>query len=110
YQTEAVNPITWNTVFDGVANNFSNSELSPAAQSLLSVLLDQPTSDHLLLFSYPAADADILIHKEVQTDNGIDLAIDSLVIEVQYEFAAANSARPQLDVVVADDLEPIIAV
>ena len=31
YQTEAVNPITWNTVFDGVANGFSNSQLSPAA-------------------------------------------------------------------------------
>jgi hypothetical protein len=110
YQTEAVNPVTWNTVFDGVANRFSNSQLSPAAQSLLANLLDQPTADKLLLFSYPAADADILIRKAVQTDNGIDLAIDSLVIEVEYEFASVNSARPQLDVVVTDDLQPMIAV
>ncbi|HEY5915455.1 MAG TPA: LamG-like jellyroll fold domain-containing protein [Verrucomicrobiae bacterium] len=109
YQTDAVNPITWNTVFDGIANAFSNSQLSPAAQSLLSVLLAQPTTNNLLLFAYPGADADIVIHKEVQTDNNIDLALDSLVIEVEYEFAAANSARPPLDVVVSDGLQPIIA-
>ena len=110
YQTGAVNPITWNTVFDGVAKSFSNSQLSPASQSLLSVLLAQPTADNLLVMAYPAADADIMIHKEVQTDNGIDLALDSLVLEVQYEFGAANSARPPLDVVVDDGLQPIIAV
>ena len=110
YQAGSVNPITWNTVFDGVANGFANSVLSPSAQSLLSVLLNQPTTDNLLLFSRPAADADILLRKEVQTDNGIDLAIDSLVIEVVYEFSAANSSHPQLDVVVTDDLEPLITV
>ena len=46
----------------------------------------------------------------MQTDNGIDLALDSLTLEMEYEFAAANSARPQLDVVVDDGLQPIIAV
>ena len=110
YQTDAVNPITWNTVFDGVAGGFSNSQLSPATQSLLTVLLNQPTTNNLLLFAYPGADADVVIYKEVQTDNGIDLALDSLVLEVTYEFAAANSARPPLDVVVDDGLQPIIAV
>jgi hypothetical protein len=110
YQTDAVNPITWNTVFDGVARSFSNSQLSPASQSLLTVLLAQPTTNNLLLMVYPSADADIVLHKEVQTDNGVDLAVDSLVLEVEYEFAAANSARPPLDVVVSDGLQPIIAV
>ncbi len=110
YQTADVNPITWNTVFDAVAGSFSNSELSPAAQSLLNLLLDQPTTDNLLLFSLPAADADIVLRKEVQADIGIDLAIDSLVIQVTYDFSAANSSHPPLSVVVTDDLDPVIAV
>jgi hypothetical protein len=108
YQTEAVKPITWHTVLEGT-NVLKNSQISASEQSILSVLLDQPTPNNILLFSQPAADADILIRKEVQTDNGIDIAIDSLVIEVEYEFAAANSGRPLLEVVVTDDLQPIIA-
>lgn len=108
YPTEAASPIAWNTVYDGLANSFTNSLLSPSAQSLLSVLLNQPTTDNLLLFSRPAADGDILIRKEVQTASGIDLALDRLEIELEYEFSTARSAQPQLEILVSDDLEPVI--
>ncbi|MBX3732221.1 MAG: hypothetical protein KF791_06460 [Verrucomicrobiae bacterium] len=110
YQSATVNPITWNTVFDGLANAFSNSMLSPTTQSLLSVLLDQPTAGNLLLLSRPAADADILLRKQVQSDNGIDLAMDSLTLRLEYDFSTAGGARSRLDVAVTDNLEPVITV
>ena len=39
-QNGAVNPITWGTVYDGVADQVSNSELSPSSQSLVRALLN----------------------------------------------------------------------
>ena len=112
YQTETVNPIAWNAVYDGLLDSLSNSVLSPAAQSLIAVLLDmEPTTDSsLLLYSRPAAWADILITKEVQTDNGIDMVIDDLHIEVQFDFYNTSGNQRELAVEVTDDLAPVILV
>ncbi|HXJ74010.1 MAG TPA: hypothetical protein VNM37_14210, partial [Candidatus Dormibacteraeota bacterium] len=57
YQTEAVNPIVWNAVFDAVSGQLANSTLSAAQQSLISVLLaQQPVPiTNLIFFSQPAA-------------------------------------------------------
>ena len=62
----------------------------------------------MLLFSRPAADADILIRRGVLSDTGIDLMIDSLTLEVEYEFVLQNPSRRTLDVQVRDDLQPVI--
>ncbi len=110
YQTEAVNPITWNAQFDGIAQAVTHSVPSPAGESLIRTLINQPNDDKLLLYSRPSADADILITKTVSTDNGINLVIDALSVQVQYEFFNTTSTRPELTVNVLDDLQPVIIV
>ncbi len=112
YQTESVNPIVWNVIFDAVAGRTVNSTLSAAQQSLISVLLaQQPVPvTNLVFFSQPAVDADILLTKDVSTDNGTDFQIDDLHFEIQYDFNPTSANMRQLDVQVADNLEPVIAV
>ncbi len=110
YQSESVSPIAWNAVLDVVRRTTNNSVLSPSSDSLLRALLRQPTDANMLLFSRPAANAEILIRREAQTDNGIDLVLDSLTIEVEYEFAQQSLNQRTLDVTVNDDLQPLIVV
>jgi hypothetical protein len=110
YQTRTVSPIAWNAVLDVVHGTTNNSVLSPASDSLLRVLLRQPTDANMLLFSRPAADAEILIRREALSDNGVDLAIDSLTVEVEYEFAQQSLLQRTLDVKVTDALQPVITV
>jgi hypothetical protein len=109
YQSATVSPIGWSAVLDLVHRTTNNSVLSPAAESLLRALLSQPTDANMLLFSRPAANAEILVRREPITDNGIDLAIDGLTIEVEYEFAQQSLSQRTLDVNVTDDLQPVIA-
>lgn len=110
YQTETVSPIGWSAVFDAKRTNLNNSVLSPSSESLLRALLRQPTDENMLLFSRTAGDADIFIRREAQTDNGIDLALDSLAVEVDYEFAQQGLSQRTLDVTVAEGLQPVITV
>ncbi len=110
YQSESVSPIAWNAVLDVVRRTTNNSVLSPSSDSLLRALLRQPTDANMLLFSRPAANAEILIRREAQTDNGIDLVLDSLTIEVEYEFAQQSLNQRTLDVTVRDNLQPVIVV
>jgi hypothetical protein len=108
YQSATVSPIAWNAVFDPVHNETNNSALGVSSQSLLRTLLTQPTDANMLLFCRPAADADLLVRREVLSDNGIDLAIDSLTVEVEYEFSQQALTHRTVDVTVTDNLQPII--
>lgn len=112
YQTEAVNPIVWNALFDANTGQTVNSALSTAAQSLISVLLaQQPVPvTNLVYFSQPAADAEILLTKDVSTDNGTDFVIDDLLFEIQYDFTQTSGNLRELVVRVTDDLTPVIVV
>jgi hypothetical protein len=112
YTAQTVNPIVWHTIFDAVNSSVANSELSPAEQSLLGVLLagQSGVSANLLFFSEPAATADVLITREVSTDNGIDLAITNLEFQVRLDFDNATSTRRELEIVVTNDLAPVITV
>lgn len=60
------------------------------------------TADNLLLYSRPAAWADITITKDVYTDNGIDMVIDSLRLEVTYDFIRKPSYVKSLNVLVSE--------
>ncbi|MBL9168622.1 MAG: hypothetical protein JNN07_12835 [Verrucomicrobiales bacterium] len=112
YTAQTENPIVWHTIFNARDGNLSNSELSPAETSLLSVLLEGQSNviDKLMFFSEPAAMADVLITKEVATENGVDLAITDLEFEVKLNFDNSSSVRRQLDVVVPQELTPVITV
>ncbi len=109
YQSATVSPIAWSTDFDPVHHTTNSSVLSTSSQSLLRALLSQPSDANMLLFSRPAADADLLIRREVLSDNGIDLALDQLSITVEYEYANQPTGFRTLDVTVTDDLQPVIA-
>jgi uncharacterized protein YdcH (DUF465 family) len=108
YQSTTVSPIGWSFDLDLVNRQTNNSVLSASAGSLLKALLTQPTDANMLLFSRPAADADILIRRGVLADNGIDLALDSLTIDVEYEFVLQSPGLRTLDVQVDDGLQPVI--
>src|SRR6185436_18761076 len=70
YQTEAVNPIVWNTIFDANTGQTVNSTPTAAQQSLISVLLQQQPVPftNLVFYSQPAAHAEILLTKDVSSD------------------------------------------
>jgi hypothetical protein len=112
YQTEAVNPIVWNAIFDANTGQTVNSTLTAAQQSLISVLLaQQPVPvTNLVFFSQPAANAEILLTKDVSSDNGTDFVIDDLLFEIQYDFTPTSGNLRELNVHVSGDLEPVIAV
>lgn len=112
YQTEAVNPIVWNAIFDAQTGNTFNSTPTAAQQSLISVLLaQQPVPvTNLLFFSQPAMHAEILLTKQVSTDNGTDFVIDDLLFEVQYDFTPTSGNLRELNVKVTEDLAPVIAI
>jgi len=110
YQTESVNPITWNAIYDAHTGQTVNSTLSAAQQSLISVLLAlQPVPvTNLLFFSQPAANAEILLTKDVSSDNGTGFVIDDLLFEIQYDFNATSGNQRELNVRVSGDLAPVI--
>ncbi len=109
YQSATVSPIAWSTDFDPVHHTTNSSVLSSSSQSLLRALLNQPTDANMLLLSRPAADADLLIRRDVLSDNGIDLALDQVTITVDYEYANQPTGLRTLDVTVTEDLQPVIA-
>src|SRR5256885_12914478 len=67
YQTESVNPIVWNAIYDAHTGQTVNSTLTAAQQSLIGVLLaQQPVpATNVVFYSQPAANADILLTKSV---------------------------------------------
>lgn len=112
YQSESSNPITWSSIYDAQTGQTVNSTLSAAQQSLIGVLLGQlpvPISD-VVFFSLPAANAEILLTKQVTSDNGTDIVIEDLLFEIQYDYTPTRSNVRELTVRVSQDLQPIIAV
>jgi hypothetical protein len=112
YQTEAVNPIVWNAIFDANTGQTVNSTLTAAQQSLISVLLQQQPVPftNLVFYSQPAAHAEIVLTKDVSTDNDTDFVIDDLLFEIQYDFTPTSGNLRELNVRVGGDLQPVIAV
>jgi hypothetical protein len=114
YTAQTVNPIVWHSIFNALdAAPPTNSELSPEQQSLLRVLLAGETDlpEKMLFFSEPAVMADVIITREISTDNGIELAITDLQFEVRLHFDnTSSSERRKLVVDVDDNLSPVITV
>jgi len=109
YRTGSTNPITWKSVFDGITGITSETKLSAASESLLDYLLGESGGDDdLVLYSRPAAWADLVIKKEVSTDNGIDMVIDSFRLEVQYDYFEEQSNQVELTVETQGTLDPNI--
>jgi hypothetical protein len=114
YTAQTVNPIVWHSIFNALDSAPpTNSELSPEQQSLLRVLLAGETDlpEKMLFFSEPAVMADVVITREISTDNGVGLAITDLQFEVRLHFDnTSSSERRKLVVDVDDNLSPVITV
>src|SRR5207247_557985 len=102
YTQGTVNPIIWGAVYDAKSDNTFPIKPSEAAESLLRALLElagrSTASDVLLLYSRPGAWADVVLKKDVTSDNGVDLVIDNLLLEVTYDYVGKRPDRVGLEV------------
>jgi hypothetical protein len=102
YNSGTENPIVWGARYDPIDNVTTQMAPSAASASLLYSLLDSEgiptTSDNLLLYSRPAAWADIVLTKDVYTQGGADIVVDSLRFEVVYDFIQRGSSKAELTV------------
>jgi len=112
YRDSDTNPLVWRTVFDGIDGSTTETTISAETESLLRALLDGVGGggSDLILYSRPAADAEIVISKEVRTDNGVDMQIDQLRLEVEYGFYEKPSSRVELAVVAQTGAKPLFVV
>ena len=111
YNERNNNPIVWGSRFDGLTRQLDPKEPSPTVASLLfSILndLNQYSPENHLLYSRPAAWADILITKNDVTSNGVDMILDSITFELIYDFSQLPTSFATLNVTTNDDLRPYI--
>ncbi|MCP4105964.1 MAG: hypothetical protein GY749_10570 [Desulfobacteraceae bacterium] len=100
YNRNTENPIVWGARYDYKYNIIDPIEPSLASESLLRHLLgDRGTTDNLIIYSRPAAWADILITSTVKSDIG-NLAIKSL--EVRYDFMIKPEDIKRLEILTSD--------
>jgi parallel beta-helix repeat protein len=103
YNPFTENPITWRSRYDGIDHTIDSIEPSAAIISLLRSLITLP-DEEILIYSRPAAWADITLTKDVNTQTGIDMVIDSLRLEAIYDFTPTkDSDKVKLQVLVSED-------
>lgn len=98
---------TWGIRYDAVSGKQTAIKPSAASTSLLYSLLGG--SENTMLFSRPSAWSDISISKNVHTSWGADVIIDSLAIELQYDFTRRPNTIRNIDVSASGNLMPYIA-
>lgn len=110
YTRETVNPISWKTVYDGITGSMQETQISAASSSMLHFLLDSQgrSTENLIMYSRPAAWADILISKESVTGSGANMLIDQLRLEVEYDYFEKRNDLYELAVDISGDLMPLI--
>ena len=102
YNPFTENHLTWRSRYDGIDQTIERIEPSAASNSLLRSLISL-TDEQLLIYSRPAAWADITLTKDVNTETGIDMVIDSLRLEVTYDFTPKDSDKIKVQVLVSED-------
>lgn len=113
YNNQNTYPIKWIATYDVVDDSVISAGPSPSAQSLLFSLLDGLsilTPENLVLYSRPAAWADIEITKVDKSSNGIKMVIDTLRLKVTYDFRQIPNSLVTLEVATTDEMKPYICV
>ncbi|MBI4600741.1 MAG: hypothetical protein HY721_02160 [Planctomycetes bacterium] len=106
YRNESVRPIVWETFYRCFDGSLDHSAPSPANDSLIRALVGY--NRDILLYSLPGAWAEIEITKVVQGVDPWAIAVESLRLEVEAEYAAKPMDNPVLQVEVGGDLKPSI--
>ncbi len=107
YADTIQNPLVWGVIYDGIDKEIDPIMPSAGSESLLYSLLSRAgistTTDNLLLYSRPAAWADITISRELNTSNGIDIVLDELRLEVTCDYTDKPSHLVTLHVQASDE-------
>lgn len=86
--------LEWSTRFDPYDGTLDPVRPAAADQSLLKALLStassSPSTEDLLMYSRPAANAEFTVAREVSSRGGADFVITSMRIEVRYDFTRAS--------------------
>jgi hypothetical protein len=101
------NPHTWSIRYNPLSHQATTIGPSLATQSLLYSLLGG-NADNTMLFSRPAAWSDIIMSKKVHTLGNADIVIDSLVLNLQYDFTRRPNEIRNIDITTSDGLLPYI--
>ncbi len=113
YKTLETPPITWEAVYVGPTGEWTNSKPSAGSNSLLESLLGQDADDDLILYSRPAAWADLVVTKETLSDD-VDMIVESLTIEIQYDYSRKRQGQANLEVkamnLASEELAPSLVV
>ena len=91
YNLNTTTPLSWSSRYDKSNGSIIDFKPSAATSSLLkSLLLSQSlptTNNDLLMYSRPSAGAELLMSSTYQNNGGsAGLYIDSLVVEIEYDF------------------------
>lgn len=115
YNDETRSKIEWSTRFDPFDSSLDPVRPSAAEQSLLKSLLStgssSPSTEDLLLYSRPAAKADLLLTKQTNGRFGADVRITRMRIELIYDFSRKNEQIKSLSIVGdPDGAQPLVKV
>jgi hypothetical protein len=114
YSNSTTNPMTWVGTYDMKATNLTMHGLDPASAALIKSLVPSLTTGDQLLYTQPAVWSDINISMPtefINTDNGIDFALDSLSLELTYNYTPKPSTLTYLNIKPSDnDLKPLFTV
>ena len=114
YNNRTERPIGWYFKFDRFSNNIDKIPFSFASQSLLTTMMSikgiPASGNNILLYSRPAAWADIVITKSVHPNSTSIMTIDSLVLELQYDFQRMPNNFVAYNISSTNNLKPLIEI
>lgn len=107
--------IEWSTRFDPYYGDLDPVQPAAADQSMLQALLttdtNAPSTEDLLLYSRPAARANLLVKRQINAQPGADMKITKMRIELVYDFTRKDETIKALRFVeTADGIRPPILV
>ena len=102
-----INPHTWGIRVDAITNNIDIIKPSPDSESLLRSVLGN--DNNIMLYSRPSAWSDITITKDVHTQGGGDMVIDSVIIKLVYDYTPRPSNIRNIDINTNNGLLPFFA-
>ncbi len=107
YNENNENPIVWGIRYDVEEGLVNPKEPSAASESLLYSILEglNSTSD-VMIYSRPAAWADLSITKKDVSNNNLKIVIDKLRLELRYDFKQRPVNLVNIEVITNDGLLP----
>ena len=96
-------PHTWSIRYNPLSHQTTTIGPSFATQSLLYSLLGG-NAENTMLFSRPAAWGDIVMSKKVHTMGNADIVIDSLILNLQYDFTRRPNEIRNIDITTNEGL------